>query len=220
MNMKTKAPSTSSRTAKASAKRPQQPSRLPLWLTTERMIIGGIALFTIVILAAVFISTSQKGAVLNLDIEGIEEFGRLSASHQFTPVSYPQTPPVGGAHHPAWQQCGVYAEPITNEHAVHSLEHGAVWITYQPDLAADQVQTLADITRRGTHRLLSPYAGIDSPIVLSAWGVRLRVENASDPRINDFIRKYEQGPQTPELGASCRGGETRTINEIQLSGGA
>lgn len=218
MSMKTKAPS---RTPKASSKRPQQqPSRLPLWLTTERMIIGSIALFTIVILAAVFISTSQKGAVLNLEIEGVETFGRLSASHQFTPVNYAQTPPVGGAHHPTWQQCGVYAEPITNEHAVHSLEHGAVWITYQPDLPADQVQTLADITRRGTHRLLSPYPGIDSPIVLSAWGVQLRVESANDPRINDFIRKYEQGPQTPELGASCRGGETRTINEIQLSGGA
>lgn len=213
--MKTKAPS---RAMKASSKRPQQARSLPLWLTTERMIIGSIALFTIVILAAVFISTSQRGAVLNLDIEGVESFGRLSPSHQFTPVSYAQTPPVGGAHHPTWQQCGVYTEPITNEHAVHSLEHGAVWITYQPDLPADQVQTLTDITRRSAYRLLSPYPGIDSPIILSVWGYQLRLESADDPRLNDFLRKYEQGPQTPELGATCRGGETRTINQIQ--GGA
>jgi hypothetical protein len=131
-----------------------------------------------------------------------------------TVVDYAQTPPAGGAHNPVWQTCGVYSEPISNEHAVHSLEHGVVWITYQPDLPFDQVQTLEDLTRRSTHRLLSPYPGIDSPIILTVWGYQLSVDNANDARINQFIEKYEQGPTTPELGASCTGGETRVLSQL------
>ena len=38
---------------------------------------------------------------------------------------------------------------------------------------------------------------------MSAWTVQLRVQDANDPRINDFLLKYEQGEQTPEMGATC-----------------
>ena len=52
-------------------------------------------------------------------------------------VELPVVPPVAGEHNAAWQNCtgNVYDAPIANEHAVHSLEHGAIWITYRPDLA-------------------------------------------------------------------------------------
>ncbi len=56
------------------------------------------------------------------------------AQHLEEPVTYTENPPVGGVHNPVWQNCGYYAAPIPNETAVHSLEHGAIWITYQPDL--------------------------------------------------------------------------------------
>jgi hypothetical protein len=147
-------------------------------------------------------------------IEGVEYFPNLDPTHVRAPVDYPQTPPVGGPHHPTWQTCGVYKAPIVNEHAVHSLEHGAVWITYQPDLPAAEVEALANITRRGTHRILSPYPGIDSPIILSAWGYQLKLERSDDPRLMEFLLQYEQGATTPELGATCSGGETRTAKEI------
>ena len=39
-------------------------------------------------------------------------------------------PPVGGAHDPEWLECGAYDAPVRDENAVHDLEHGTVWITY------------------------------------------------------------------------------------------
>jgi hypothetical protein len=188
--------------------------RLPFELTTERVIVGGSILGTILILVIISLVSIQKNYAENRTIDGVQSFPGVVASHVTTVVNYPQTPPVGGAHNPVWQTCGVYTEPISNEHAVHSLEHGVVWITYQPDLPFDQVQTLQDLTRRGSHRLLSPYPGIDSPIILTAWGYQLRVNDANDPRIGQFISKYEEGPTTPELGASCAGGETRVLSQL------
>ena len=61
-------------------------------------------------------------------------------------VDYAQTPPAGGPHDPVWQNCGFYTEPVRDENAVHSLEHGAVWITYLPSLPQDQVDRLRNLS--------------------------------------------------------------------------
>lgn len=139
-------------------------------------------------------------------IEGVERFADLSQEHVTAPVQYAQTPPVGGPHYSQWLNCGVYTAPVQNENAVHALEHGAVWITYQPDLSADQVATLTALTKAGPYRLLSPYPGLPSPIVASAWGLQLQVETAADPRLAAFVTTYENRPDGPEYGAPCSGG--------------
>ena len=143
--------------------------------------------------------------------EGTEEFEVAAASHVSQDVEYPQTPPAGGDHDPAWQNCGSYREPVLEENAVHSLEHGTVWITYQPDLAEDAVEALEGRAEGETHVLVTPFEGLDDPVVLSAWGRQLRVGSAEDGRIDAFVRAFQQGPQTPELGATCSGaiGEPR-----------
>jgi hypothetical protein len=123
-----------------------------------------------------------------------------------TPVDYKQIPPVGGDHNPTWLNCGVYDAPVHNENAVHSMEHGAVWITYQPDLPADQVTKLQDAAKGQSYVIVSPYDGLPAPVVASAWGYQLKLDSASDPRLEQFIRTFEQGPQTPEPGAACVGG--------------
>jgi len=139
-------------------------------------------------------------------IEGAEQFFNLERGHVEEAVTYEQTPPVGGVHNPAWQNCGVYTEPIPSENAVHSLEHGAVWITYQPDLPAAELQKLQSLTRQSGYRLLSPYPGLPSPVVLSAWGYQLKLERTDDSRLGQFIEKYELNPNGPEPGAACTGG--------------
>lgn len=120
-------------------------------------------------------------------------------------MTYSQTPPVGGAHNARWLNCGIYTLAVPNENAVHDLEHGAVWVTYNPALAESEVAKLRELLP-STHTLMSPYAGMDSPIVISAWNVQLKVATASDPRLAQFLAKYRNSATAPEPGAPCTGG--------------
>ncbi len=133
-----------------------------------------------------------------------------AGQHTDADVDYAQNPPAGGEHNPVWQNCGYYDKPIRDENAVHTLEHGAVWITYSPDLPADQKDRIRQIVGEQTCLLASPYPDLGSPIVASAWGKQLALENADSPDLERFIRAYRQGPQTPEMGATCTGGTSAT----------
>jgi hypothetical protein len=103
----------------------------------------------------------------------------------------------------------VYTAQIADEHAVHSLEHGAVWITYKPDLPQDQIDRLAQRVRDVPYMLMSPHPDLDSPISLQSWGYQLKVDDANDSRIDDFIRALRLN-NTQEPGAICSGGITDT----------
>ena len=100
---------------------------------------------------------------------------------------------------------------MPSENAVHSLEHGAVWVTYQPDLPQAEVDKLQQLVRGHSHLLLSPYPDLPQPVVASGWGVQLQLSGVDDPRLARFLKKYEQGPQTPERGAECSGGTGNPI---------
>ena len=136
-------------------------------------------------------------------IEGVQEFGPQESGHdQDVVIEATGLPPVGGVHHPTWLNCGIYREPVDLKHAIHSLEHGAVWLAYHPDLPADQVAELED--RADNYTLVAPYPDLESPIVATAWGAQLQLEDASDSNLDGFIRRYTG--QGPEAGASCSGG--------------
>jgi hypothetical protein len=140
-----------------------------------------------------------------VDLSGVQTFTE-TRNHTPSKVSYAQTPPAGGDHNPVWLNCGIYTSPVPNENAVHDLEHGAVWITYQPTLAKADIGTLTKYATGQTYLDLSPYPNLPAPVVVSAWGKQLRLTGASDPRLEAFVKKYKQGPQTPEPGSPCTGG--------------
>ena len=145
-----------------------------------------------------------------------------AGSHKNGVLTYEVDPPVGGTHNPIWQNCNgdVYSAQIPKEQAVHSLEHGAVWVTYRPDLPKDQVDALADKVKDRTFMLMSPYPGLDKPISLQAWGYQLKVDNANDGRIDEFITALRQNA-TQEPQASCGNGITETgATPIDLQPGA
>ncbi|MEU3454503.1 DUF3105 domain-containing protein [Micromonospora sp. NPDC006766] len=133
------------------------------------------------------------------------------AAHEPGKQTYKYSPPVGGVHNATWQRClgDVYDAPIASEHAVHSLEHGAVWITYRPDLPEDQVEKLATLVRGKDFMLMSPYEGLDKPISLQAWGYQLKVDNADDPRIKEFATTLALNA-TVEPGVPCSSGSYTT----------
>ena len=138
----------------------------------------------------------------------VQQYAVPSRNHVQGRVTYSQTPPVGGDHNPVWMNCGVYSSAVVTEAAVHSMEHGAVWITYRSDLATAQVDKLVKLVRGKPYVLLSPWAGTDlpSPVVASAWGLQLKANSADDPTIAAFVAMYAGGPQAPEPGAPCSGG--------------
>ncbi|HUS15220.1 MAG TPA: DUF3105 domain-containing protein [Chloroflexia bacterium] len=138
-------------------------------------------------------------------IPGLTAVTDLGQEHVTEPYTYAEIPPLGGPHFAEWQDCGVYTAPVSNERAVHSMEHGAIWITYQPNLPASQLTVLQTLTRESGYRLLSPYPGLPHPIVASAWGYQLPLERADDPALRVFMAAFEQDPNGPEPGAPCSG---------------
>ncbi len=164
------------------------------------------ALLLVGIVAYATYETMQQRTARTASIDGVQLYPAEERGHTDGAVVYDVIPPVGGQHNANWLNCGVYDQPVASENAVHSLEHGAVWITYRPDLPADQVAQLRALVRGRDYALLSPYPGLPAPVAASAWGVQLRVDSAGDARLGRFLTKYMQGPQTPEPGAVCYGG--------------
>lgn len=127
--------------------------------------------------------------------------------HSTEQVDYGEdSPPFGGVHDGVWLDCNgqVYDFPVREENAVHGLEHGAIWITYDPDLPQDDVDTLAELVDGQGFTFMSPYPGLSSPVSLQAWGQQVFVDSVDDPRVEQFIRVFRQSPtNTPEPGATC-----------------
>lgn len=139
-------------------------------------------------------------------VEGAVATDIDEADHQEGNLDYPSSPPTAGTHNPVWANCRFYEEPVPDENAVHSLEHGAVWVAYAEDLAAEEVGALEQLAGGSDHLLVAPYPGLDSPIVLTAWNRQLAVDSGSDPRVLAFLETYLDGPTAPEVEAPCSGG--------------
>ncbi len=123
------------------------------------------------------------------------------------PYAYQQSPPPGGPHFPAWLECGVYADPVPDEMAVHDLEHGAFWFAYDPEaLSDDEIQQLASALP--DNGIMAPYADLSAPVVVTVWERQLALTGVDDPRLPLFLTEYAGGTTAPEPMASCAGGIT------------
>ncbi|MDP9100877.1 MAG: DUF3105 domain-containing protein [Actinomycetota bacterium] len=201
------------RRAKAAPVKKPFPVGLVAGWTVLGLLLGGILAYAATHQGAGY-KTPLKTADASFGSGLIKDDG-LSRQHRPGHINYSKLPPDGGNHNGQWESCQVYSLPIPNEHAVHSLEHGAVWVTYRPDLPAAQVQTLVTEVKDDPFRMLSPFPGLKSAVSLQAWGRQYFASSVTDPKIAKFLSLYTHGPQAPEQTNSCRGGVTVTGNVPQ-----
>ncbi len=169
--------------------------------------------------------------------DGAAHAGALEHDHVTGPVDYGITPPVGGPHDAVWMNAGVYTKPVPTERAVHNLEHGAVWITYDSSLPSADVRALtAFVTKQSmipeqeqtagqSNRYidLSPWGttGLPSKIVISSWGHQLRVDSPTDPRLQEFVDTFRHSRKySPEYGEPVDGVPVLTGGRPALDGSA
>jgi len=216
-----KAPGGKKPSGNAGARKGQKKTMAPVKVAGARNwgaigLFGGVGVLAVGIIAAgVYFSAKAPGEVRADKIKGMVSFWGdktlvKGSNHQQGALKYAQSPPVAGPHNPRWQNCtgDVYSAPIASEHAVHSMEHGAIWITYRPDLPKDQVDKLAGKVRGRDRMMLSPYPNLDAAVSIQAWGYQLKLPSANDPRVNEFIKAL-RGKAGVE-NATCAEGITST----------
>ncbi|MYY07144.1 MULTISPECIES: DUF3105 domain-containing protein [unclassified Streptomyces] len=177
-------------------------------LTVGVLVVAGLVAGGGYLMNAADEQDKAEAAAKSSPVDGEKSWDDLTQNHVEKTVDYPMNPPVGGDHNPVWMNCDgdVYTAAIPKENAVHSLEHGAVWVTYTSKAAPADVKKFTERVSGTPYSLMSPVEDQAAPLMLSAWGKQLTVKSATDARVAQFFTKYVQGPQTPEPGAACTGG--------------
>jgi hypothetical protein len=137
-------------------------------------------------------------------VAGIETFPSEGQDHVDvgTTVIYMTDPPTSGAHWPAPQDGGYFETAIASEYLVHSLEHGAVVIYYNPATVTapqkDSLKALAAAHPGSFGQVICvPRDDATYPIILTAWTHRLRQTAYDQSNIDGFIALYlDKGPES------------------------
>lgn len=149
-------------------------------------------------------------------------FADYGTNHANPPVEFDTSPSIGGDHYGFWQNCGFYDVAVLEGAATHSMEHGAVWITYNAlAITPGELAVLESMAADDAKLLVSPYPH-DDPIVLSAWGVQQRgVQSASAPVVAAFVEMWSENPELAEARVRCDGAAGIPPNDIRtLADGA
>ena len=130
------------------------------------------------------------------------------------PYTYPNTPATSGYHDPSpLTEPKVFEEQPPETRAVHSLEHGGVFVYYLPEsdggLPQATVDRLAALAPDDTATFVSPYPGLTSEtaLTLTAWNRRqscpagdtLTADRAVTI-VNGFVEAFECTGNAPENG--------------------
>lgn len=127
----------------------------------------------------------------------------VTGEHVVTAVDYTgySNPPSYGPHHGFLQDdqgnsitprpTGIYESEQPDEDLVHNLEHGHVWISYNPALLSDaDTAALTEFVSAGgedTGVILTPRSRNTAAIVITSWMHQLALDNFVAETIRDFV---------------------------------
>jgi len=205
--------------ARTEGKRPPQPEKKPLRqppdlpnvqagsaprfdrseILKKAAAIGG-ALLAVVLVVSIAVGVASEDTEPPTGVFAVPYVG---AAHQEGPIQYDGVP-AGGSMSGTPLNCGAYENPVGSENVVHSLEHGAVWITYPPELDQASIDQLNGLARGGTKVIVSPFPG-ETEILVTGWGNRIVATGADDINISRFIRDFVSSGDAPEAGGRCVG---------------
>ena len=118
-------------------------------------------------------------------------------------------PPSGGPHFGSnlgGPICtGIYDEPLPDGNVIHSLEHGMVWITYNPDLIDENgLEVVRDVADAfGNDVVLSPRPQNAMPVVAVSWGRILRLDPVDEDQLRDFVSTNRNHSPEPRIRTGC-----------------
>jgi uncharacterized protein DUF3105 len=121
--------------------------------------------------------------------------------------SYRTQPPASGPHNPTPLGAGQYSDPPPVDQTIHSLEHGAVIIWYDPSALSSQaltdLQTFFNKARERTKLIIAPYNYPDQgaagklptgkQMVLVAWHRMQTCNKVSLPVAFQFVDHFNAG---------------------------
>ena len=164
------------------------------------MVPGGIGI-VVVLIIAVIVWPAIRSATQPLLGEEITEEVMGVATHDPAGIPIRDGDPLpGGRHNPIPQAPDFYEAPIQDGAAIHALEHGLIWIPYQPDLVTpEDIEVLRAIQDRfGRDLIVSPRPQNESAVAALSWGRILRLDFADDELLRDFVRSNRA--RSPEPG--------------------
>lgn len=168
-------------------------------ISTEHKILIGIGVATIIILLGGIFLLSKQDERLSRILMGqeIKEEGRNHVP-EGTQITYNSNPPSSGSHYGITQHAGVYDKPPADGYLVHSLEHGAVILWYNPkQLSKDQVEQLKNIFNRTSGKgIMTPRESMDVSVAVSSWGRVLKLKTIDEKQIKAFFdTNINRGPE-------------------------
>ncbi|MFC7018356.1 MULTISPECIES: DUF3105 domain-containing protein [Haloarcula] len=169
---------------------------------------------------AVYLTTSSDGPAVSgiegqsLDergdsdlLAGVEAFPNQGTEHveRGTEVQYDQMPPLSGPHYTGTVDAGLYTDEQPLGDLVHTLEHGAVVVYYDPAALTNEsrqsLESFASI-HTGTWRSVvvvpNPDENPEADFVLTAWRHRLYLDRYDAETVHAFLSEYlGRGPENP-----------------------
>jgi len=109
-------------------------------------------------------------------------------------------PPAGGPHYVVPQPVGAYDEVLDDGHLIHSLEHGIVWIAYDPEqVTAEDLAGLRQVFDAfSSDVILAPRPENDPAVYIMSWGRRLSVSPDDTDTLREFVETNRN--RSPEPG--------------------